>query len=50
MTGTDTNLPEGIRRARVGDVEIAYQTFGEEGATPVLLIMGLGTQMLGWPE
>ena len=50
MTGTDTSLPEGIRRARVGDVDIAYETFGEEGATPVLLIMGLATQMLGWPD
>ncbi len=37
--------------AQVGDVELCYDTFGREGDPAVLLIMGLGTQMLGWhPE
>jgi pimeloyl-ACP methyl ester carboxylesterase len=31
-------------------VELAYETFGERSGPPVLLIMGLGTQMLGWPD
>jgi pimeloyl-ACP methyl ester carboxylesterase len=35
---------------RVGDVELAYETFGRRGDPAVLLIMGLGTQMLGWPD
>ena len=34
--------------ARAGDVELCYETFGEREKPPVLLIMGLGTQMLGW--
>jgi pimeloyl-ACP methyl ester carboxylesterase len=34
--------------AKVGDVELCYETFGEEGRPAVLLVMGLGTQMLGW--
>jgi pimeloyl-ACP methyl ester carboxylesterase len=36
--------------ARLGDVELCYETFGDEGDPAVLLIMGLGTQMLGWHE
>jgi pimeloyl-ACP methyl ester carboxylesterase len=31
-------------------IDIAYERFGNPEAPPVLLIMGLGTQMLGWPE
>jgi pimeloyl-ACP methyl ester carboxylesterase len=33
-----------------GGVELAYESFGDPAAPPVLLVMGLGTQMLGWPE
>ena len=39
-------MPEEI--ARVGDVELAYETFGARSHPPLLLVMGLGTQMLGW--
>jgi pimeloyl-ACP methyl ester carboxylesterase len=31
-------------------ITLCYETFGEESAPPVLLIMGLGMQMLGWPD
>jgi pimeloyl-ACP methyl ester carboxylesterase len=31
-------------------VDIAYERFGPPEAAPVLLLMGLGTQMLGWPD
>ncbi|HEX8646983.1 MAG TPA: alpha/beta hydrolase [Thermoleophilaceae bacterium] len=34
---------------QVGDVELCYETFGDASDPPVLLIMGLGTQMIGWP-
>jgi pimeloyl-ACP methyl ester carboxylesterase len=34
----------------VGDVELAYETFGDAADPAVLLVMGLGTQMLGWHE
>ena len=27
---------------------LAYETFGDEGGPPVLLVMGLGAQMVGW--
>jgi pimeloyl-ACP methyl ester carboxylesterase len=39
-------MPEEI--ARVGDVELAFETFGDPTHPTVLLVMGLGTQMLGW--
>jgi pimeloyl-ACP methyl ester carboxylesterase len=35
--------------AKVGEVELCYETYGDASAPPVLLIMGLGTQMIGWP-
>src|SRR3954452_4513715 len=38
------------RLAPVGAIEIAYETFGAPDDPPLLLIMGLGTQMLGWPD
>ena len=34
----------------VGDVELCYETFGERSDEPLLLVMGLGTQMIGWRE
>jgi pimeloyl-ACP methyl ester carboxylesterase len=36
--------------AGLGEVEIVYETFGEATDPTVLLIMGLGVQMLGWDE
>jgi pimeloyl-ACP methyl ester carboxylesterase len=41
-------MPEQI--ARAGDVELAYETFGDPARPAMLLVMGLGTQMLGWRE
>ena len=31
-------------------ITLCYETFGESGDPPMLLIMGLATQMIGWPE
>jgi pimeloyl-ACP methyl ester carboxylesterase len=31
-------------------ITLAYEAFGEHSNPPVLLVMGLGTQMLAWPE
>ncbi len=39
-----------IQRAKTGDIELAYETFGDPSDPPVLLVMGLATQMLGWPD
>jgi pimeloyl-ACP methyl ester carboxylesterase len=33
-----------------GDVELCYEEFGDPGDPAMLLVMGLGTQMLGWHE
>jgi pimeloyl-ACP methyl ester carboxylesterase len=35
---------------RVGDVELCYEHFGDPDDPAMLLVMGLGTQMLGWHE
>ncbi len=35
--------------ARLGEVEIAYEVDGPDDGTPMLLLMGLGTQLVGWP-
>jgi pimeloyl-ACP methyl ester carboxylesterase len=31
-------------------IQIAYETFGKEDGRPLLLIMGIGMQMIGWPD
>lgn len=41
---------EGVRVAAAGSVQLAYETFGEPARPPLVLIMGLATQMLGWPD
>ena len=33
-----------------GAITLSYETFGSEADPPMLLIMGLGMQMLGWPD
>jgi pimeloyl-ACP methyl ester carboxylesterase len=35
--------------ARLGEVEIAYEVDGPDDGVPMLLLMGLGTQLVGWP-
>jgi len=43
-------VSEGVKRAHAGEVELAYERFGDPSDAPVLLVMGLATQMLGWHE
>jgi pimeloyl-ACP methyl ester carboxylesterase len=38
------------RFCTVGDVELCYETFGDPTDPTALLVMGLGTQMIGWHE
>ena len=33
-----------------GAITLCYETFGSEADPPMLLIMGLGRQMIGWPD
>jgi pimeloyl-ACP methyl ester carboxylesterase len=42
-------MPE-LKRVPANGIEIAYETFGDRGAPPLVLVMGLGTQMLAWPD
>jgi pimeloyl-ACP methyl ester carboxylesterase len=41
-------MPESF--CTVGDIELCYETFGDPADPAMLLVMGLGTQMLGWNE
>ncbi len=40
----------GEKTAKVGDVELTYDTFGNPSSPPMLLIMGLGAQMIRWDD
>ena len=37
-------------RASANGIELEYETFGDPEATPLLLITGLGAQMISWDE
>lgn len=39
-----------IQTAHVGELQIAYEGFGDPTEPAALLVMGLGTQMLAWPD
>jgi pimeloyl-ACP methyl ester carboxylesterase len=43
-------IDDNVSMARVGDLEIAYETFGDPSGRPLLLIMGFASQMLSWPD
>ena len=36
--------------AHNGNVALAFEQVGDDGGEPLLLIMGLGMQMIYWPE
>src|SRR6516165_4217659 len=37
-------------RARANGIELCWDSFGDVGAPPLLLIMGLAAQMIAWPD
>jgi pimeloyl-ACP methyl ester carboxylesterase len=39
-----------VSRVGANGIELAYETFGERSAAPIVLVAGLGTQMLMWPD
>ncbi|MDP9993681.1 pimeloyl-ACP methyl ester carboxylesterase [Variovorax boronicumulans] len=46
-----TAAPPSIERRRpVNGVEIAWDSFGDPAASPLVLIMGLGAQMVAWDD
>jgi pimeloyl-ACP methyl ester carboxylesterase len=36
--------------AKVNDIEIVFDTFGDQSGFPILLVMGLGAQMIDWRD
>ncbi len=40
----------GEQLADLGEIELCYETFGDDGDPPLLLIMGLATQMIWWED
>ncbi len=41
-------MPRNEKIAPANGIEIAYEEFGDEGGEPLLLVMGLATQMIHW--
>ena len=39
-----------VQKTKANGIEIAYETFGAPSDPPILLVMGLGTQMIAWPD
>src|SRR5947209_8029365 len=46
--GTPAVPTTGEQFARVGELEICYERFGDDADPALLLVMGLGTQMVAW--
>jgi pimeloyl-ACP methyl ester carboxylesterase len=42
----DSGMPTAVN----GDIEVCYETFGDEQAPALLLVMGLGAQLTAWPD
>jgi len=42
--------PATVQTAPANGIELAYETFGERADPAIMLIMGLGTQMIAWPD
>jgi pimeloyl-ACP methyl ester carboxylesterase len=41
---------ETVKTVEANGLRLAYETIGDPSGTPLLLIMGLGSQMLSWPD
>lgn len=41
---------ERVQRTTANGIEIAYETFGDPADPAILLVMGLGTQMIAWHD
>ena len=39
-----------VAKVRANGIELAYETFGDPNDPPVVLVMGLGVQMIGWDD
>lgn len=45
-----TDRKPAVPLVRANGIDLAYDSFGDENAPPILLIAGLGTQMIRWTE
>ena len=43
-------MPDRAGRARAGALELEYEAFGHQSLPAVLLVSGLGSQLLGWTD
>ncbi len=48
--GTEPALPDGEAMVRANGIELCYQSLGDPGMPVILLIMGLGMQLIAWPD
>ena len=39
-----------VQTAAIGETTLAYEVFGSANDPPLVLVMGLATQMIGWPD
>jgi pimeloyl-ACP methyl ester carboxylesterase len=39
-----------VQTTPANGIELAYEAFGQPSARPLVLVMGLGAQMIAWPE
>lgn len=39
-----------VKKVPANGIEIAYEEFGDRSNPPIVLVMGLGTQMIAWPQ
>ena len=50
MPDASPHSDDAFPKARVGTIDLCYSTFGDPTKPALLLIMGLGTQMIAWDE
>jgi pimeloyl-ACP methyl ester carboxylesterase len=50
MATQNVPLRSGEQFAQVGSIKLCYETFGDASATPLLLVMGLASQMVLWDD
>ena len=45
-----SNRADFLARFAANGIKLAYQEMGDPGGEPLLLVMGLATQMIAWPD
>jgi pimeloyl-ACP methyl ester carboxylesterase len=50
LVDTELALPDAEAVVHANGIDLCYQSLGDPGAPVILLIMGLGMQLIAWPE